>query len=347
MKYSKIKKGAEIEKENDHIAVFSGCVSEELAAFLHSIPFLKYFVSIFALFQMSRPGIVAVVLLTPASAAFLATNGFPAIIPSIFGTLTICLAVASAHIFNDYCDVEVDKINPRACWRPLVKNLVSRKQALFASILLAIASVTCAAILNWTCAVILLFGIGFIYSYSAYFKGTVWGFLPPALAAFIIPLGGFGAYNASAAFSKPAILMGLVGFFFELIPYWSQTIPDIEGDKTRKLPTIAVKYGASKTAATILITYLPCMVFMWLLGKEVHLSGLYFLIIICGGAAVALTIIFLLFKPAPSRALALYFTSLIFIGIVSVVIILEKAYYAKEKYFDFGRQILDFLEKNL
>ena len=258
-----------VTKEGDPVSALSDSISEEFAAFLRSVPLLKYFVPVIALFFMARPGVIVVVLLTPACAAFLATSGFPPLYESILGALAISFAVASAHIFNDYCDIETDRLNPRAKWRPLPTGLVGRKSALAVSIIFAAVSLVFAFLLNWVCAILLVCGVALIFSYSAYLKRTVWGFLPPAVAAFLIPLGAFGAYNPAAAFSLPAIIIALAGFFFELIPYWCQTLPDIEGDRIRRIPTIAVKLGARKTSIAILFCYVLCIFFLVLLGREV------------------------------------------------------------------------------
>jgi 4-hydroxybenzoate polyprenyltransferase len=332
-----------VTREGDPIATLSNSISEELTSFLNSVPLLDRFVGVFALFLMARPGVILIVLLTPASAAFLATSGFPLLYESVLGALAISFAIASAHIFNDFCDIETDRLNPRTKWRPLPAGLVSRKTALIVSIIFAAVSLVFAFLLNWVCVILLLCGVALIFSYSAYLKKTVWGFLPPAVAAFLIPLGAFGAYNPAAAFSLPAIIMGLAGFFFELIPYWCQTLVDIEGDRARGIPTIAVKLGARKTSIAILFCYVLCIFFLVLLGRQVPLGRPYFLVLICGAVIVGLMTILLLLKPVGKRALALYFISLIFIGAVALAIILETAYNAKDKYLHLGREILDFL----
>jgi 4-hydroxybenzoate polyprenyltransferase len=332
-----------ITREGDPIAALSDSISKEFASFLNSVPLLKYFVPIIALFFMVRPGVIVVVLLTPASAAFLATSGFPPLYQSLLGALAISFAIASAHIFNDFCDIETDRLNPRTKWRPLPAGLVSRKSALAVSIIFAAVSLIFAFFLNWVCAILLVCGVALIFSYSAYLKRTVWGFLPPAFAAFLIPLGAFGAYNPAAAFSSPAIIMGFAGFFFELIPYWCQTFPDIEGDRARGIPTIAVKLGARKTSVAILLCYVLCMLFLLLLGKHTSLGTPYFSVVICGGILVALMVILLLIRPDGKRALGLYFISLIFIGAVALAIIFQTAYNAIDKYLNLGREVLDFL----
>jgi 4-hydroxybenzoate polyprenyltransferase len=317
-----------LRKENEKIAALSQSISEEFASFLNSVPLLRYFVPAIALFFMARPGVILVVLLT---------------YQSLLGALAISFAIASAHIFNDFCDIETDLLNPRTKWRPLPAGLVSRKSALIVSIVFAAISLVFAFFLNPVCAILLICGVALIFSYSAYFKKTAWGFFPPALAAFLIPLGAFGAYNPTAAFSSLAIIMALAGFFFELVPYWCQTLVDIEGDRTRGIPTIAVKLGTRKTSIAILFCYVLCIFFLVLLGREVSLGRPYFLVVICGAVPVGLMTILLLRKPVGKRALALYFISLIFIGAVALAIILETAYSAKDKYLNLGREVLDFL----
>jgi len=298
---------------------------DEIVEFAKLIPFIDKFVPIMALFVMSRPMIIAVAAITPASAAFVANNGFPPIIKSLIALICLCFAVASAHIFNDFCDAEVDLLNRRTQLRPMVLGLIKRKTALVASIIFSILSLGIAFFINTACVLLLAAGIFLIFTYSAKLKRTQLGFLPPALAAFLIPPGAFAVYDPSQAFCEAALVIGLAGFFFELVPYWSQSLPDVEGDRSRGLRTISVCYGARKAAVAIFFSFILCLPFLIYLHRIALLSTPYLLFTTIGGGILLLYLLVFIFKPTPQNALISYFSSLSFIGIVSMIIIFEKA----------------------
>ena len=313
------------QRDRNPIDMLAESLLDEIIEFVKLIPFIEKFVPFLALLVMSRPMIMAVAIITPACSAFVANNGFPPIKNSLLGLICLCLAIASAHIFNDFCDADVDRMNRRTQLRPIVLGLVKRKTALTVSMLLAILSLIVAFFINFTCVLLLAAGIFLIFGYSARFKQTQLGFLPPALAAFLIPPGAFAVYDPTRAFSYLAIVVGLAGFFFELVPYWSQTLPDIEGDRTRRLQTISVVYGERRAAVSIFLSFVICLFFLLYLYGLADLSMAYLLFTAIAGGLLIMFLLWFIFRPSPRNALIVYFLSLMFIGVVSLIIIAERA----------------------
>ncbi|MCK4929364.1 MAG: UbiA family prenyltransferase, partial [Methanosarcinales archaeon] len=82
--------------------------------------------------EMLRPEIADMDLALPVASALLATyllnGGLPALVPFILALVGAYFAITSSYVFNDYCDVDIDKINlPQ---RPLPSSRVTRKNAL-------------------------------------------------------------------------------------------------------------------------------------------------------------------------------------------------------------------------
>jgi 4-hydroxybenzoate polyprenyltransferase len=168
-------------------------------------------------------------------------------------------------------------------------------------------------------------GIFLIFTYSAKLKKTQIGFLPPALAAFLIPLGAFAVYDPAQTFCRASIVIGLAGFFFELVPYWSQTLPDVEGDRNRGLKTISVCHGERTAAVFIFLSFAVCLVFLLYLYKIALLSTPYLLFTTIVGGLLALFLVWFIFRPDARNALISYFSSLFFIAAISLIIIAEMA----------------------
>ena len=94
-----------------------------------SLPFKQGFVPLLALFIMSRPALIATGVIVAASSAFIASDGLPSIRESFMGLVSLCLAIASAHIFNDFCDADIDRFYRRTQLRPLVLGFLEKKTA--------------------------------------------------------------------------------------------------------------------------------------------------------------------------------------------------------------------------
>lgn len=309
----------------DPIDLLSESLLDEIIEFVKLIPFMGRFVPVLALVVMSRPIIMAVAAIAAVSSAFLVNNGIPPIKGSLLGLVCLWIAIASAHIFNDFCDAEADRMNRRTQLRPLVLGLVKRKTALTVSMFLSIISLIVAFFINLTCVLLLAAAILLMFAYSAKLKQTQIGYLPLALAAFLIPPGVLAVYNPARAFCDITIVIGLAGFFFELVLHWSRNLSDVEGGMDRRLRTTSFYYGERKAASSILLSFIICLFFLIYLYRLAMLSMPYLLVTAIGGGLLAIFLVWLVFRPDPRNALISYFSSLLFISTISLVIIAEKA----------------------
>jgi geranylgeranylglycerol-phosphate geranylgeranyltransferase len=148
------------------------------------------------------------------------------------------LSAASGNIINDYFDVETDKINRPD--RPLVSNVLARRNAISIYIIFSVISlfisyfINPAALLTNVCALTLLF----FYSYK--FKKVI--LLGNLIVAFLTGLafiyGGIAVNNFKSALI-PAIFAFLINFIRELV----KDMEDIEGDKSAGVFSFPYLYG--------------------------------------------------------------------------------------------------------
>ncbi len=298
---------------------------DEIIESVKLIPFIEKLVPVLALVVMSRPTIMAVAAIALTSSAFLANNGIPPIKDSLLGLICFWLATASAHIFNDFCDADVDHMNRRTQLRPMVLGLVKQKTALTVSMILFILSLIVAFFINLICVLLVAAGIFLMFVYSAKLQRTQIGFLPPALAAFLIPQGAFAVYNPTRAFCDLSLVISLVGFFFCLVAYWSRTLSDVEGYRVERFGAISARYGARKAALPVLLSFIICLFFLLYLYRLTALSMSYLLVTAIGGGVLSGFLLWLVYRPNFRNARVSYFLSLFFISIVSLIIIAEKA----------------------
>ncbi|MDY6932014.1 MAG: UbiA family prenyltransferase [Halobacteriota archaeon] len=277
------------------------------------------------LLELVRPDILAAILLTPIATAFLAVRGIPPIYESLLAIGMMASAIGAAHSFNDYFDRDIDALNKRTKNRPLVVGSVTPQAALSFSVMLMIISVVFAILLNPTEVVLILIGIVMITTYSARLKRTRIGFIPPAIGSALLPFGAWAAYHPESVLSTTPILISIIGFCFELQPYWCDTISDIKGDRERNAYTIPVYYGSEFTSKIMLGMYVVSFLALLSLYNVAGLGILYLAIVFGMGIFVLYGFIDFAINHKPEKAERLFKMAMSYISIISVVIILEMA----------------------
>lgn len=170
--------------------------------------------------------------------------------------LIFSLSVGAVYIFNQIADIEVDKKNGGL---PLLASgIVSKRMAIFFSILMSISSILLPLFTNHK-SVALLSALalitGFLYSFKPfYFSGK------PVLD-FISNAFGYGIIAFAAGWVCGGRTLFNMNFFISSLPYFllmcagsiSSTLPDIDGDAVENKNTTAVMFGPKK--AHLLATF--------------------------------------------------------------------------------------------
>lgn len=169
---------------------------------------------------------------------------------------------ASAMIFNDYFDIEVDRVNSPA--RPLPSGRIKPREAIFLGILtggiafLIAFSMAPAAFL----AACLLWILGYFYNWKWKAYGLAGNLIVSLNVAMTFLVGAFSV----GQIRNPAVwLFAGVAFLFDLGEEIAGDAMDIDGDRKRGSRSIAILYGrgtALKVSALvfgmmILLTLLP------------------------------------------------------------------------------------------
>ena len=216
------------------------------------------------LYKLSRPlstltGVLAVVL----GGYVAGTGAWDKIALAALATL---LAAASANAWNDYRDIDIDRINQPQ--RPLPSGMVSLRAALIFSIVLATLSIVLAALISPIALAIAIGSIILLYVYSVWLKSTVLlGNATVALISALSPIfGGVAAGNAG-----PSLWLGAIVFVGIFAREVLKTLADYEGDNAHNVRTISTAVGP-RAARTV---------FFFLLGMTAivmmapYLAGLY------------------------------------------------------------------------
>ncbi len=187
--------------------------------------------------------------------------GAPAWWPVIMAAITVLLITSSTNAWNDYIDIEIDKINKPD--RPLPAGLISPRGALTFAIVGSILSLITAIFVSQTGFLIALGANILLYIYSWKLKCTV--LLGNATVATIVALcfifGGVAAGNV-----QPTVMLAISAFFAMIGREILLTMADYKGDLQQGCNTISTVWGKKVagifvviflgiSAATMILTY--------------------------------------------------------------------------------------------
>ncbi|HRQ41706.1 MAG TPA: geranylgeranylglycerol-phosphate geranylgeranyltransferase [Chloroflexota bacterium] len=174
--------------------------------------------------------------------------------------LATFLISMAANAWNDYLDIEIDRINQPQ--RPLPSGQVRPRSAWVFSVVLTVASLFIAALISWPAFAIALVSAALLYLYSWKFKSTILfgNFTIASISAMSAVFGGVAAGNVRPSLWLAAVILTAI-MGREIL----KTLADYEGDLRQHCRTISTAWGRRPAriiffllaAATIVTMMLP------------------------------------------------------------------------------------------
>ncbi len=170
--------------------------------------------------------------------------------PVIAAALTVLLITISTNAWNDYVDIEIDRINKPG--RPLPAGTISPKGALTFFVIGTALSLVIATFINLPAFLIALGANILLYLYSWKLKCTVlWGnIVVAAIIGLCFIYGGVAAANIG-----PTLMLAATVFMAMMGREILKTMADYRGDLDQKCNTISTVWG-KKTARRYTIVFL-------------------------------------------------------------------------------------------
>jgi protoheme IX farnesyltransferase len=228
--------------------------------------------------ELTKPRVVALIVLTAIVGTLLSTPGVPPLDALIFGNLGIALSAASAAAINHVLDRQIDARMARTRKRPLPAGHLGHVQALTFALLLGLASmVILVAFVNVLTAA-LSFASLIVYAvvYTVWLKratpqniviGGAAGAAPPVL----------GWVAVSNHVDPHALLLFLIIFAWTPPHFWALAIARRHDYAKADIPMLPVTHGVEFTRLHVLLyTVILCLV--TLLPYMTGMSGLLYLI---------------------------------------------------------------------
>ena len=195
---------------------------------------------------LAKPGMVLGNLISAAAGFFLASKGQIDGVALAATLIGMSLVVASACVFNNCIDREIDRKMVRTRNRGLATGVVSLKSALSYAIILAVAGMAllCAAT-NLLSVVITLAGLViYVVVYSLYMKrNSVYSTLIGSLAGAAPPLAGYCA--VTGRFDMGAMILLSIFTLWQMPHCYSIAVYRLDDYAAAGIPVLPVKQGTA------------------------------------------------------------------------------------------------------
>lgn len=294
---------------------------------------MRQFISQFkAHIELLRPPLAAMDLAMPAAAALLAVwtveAALPPLLPFIIASIAAYCAITSSYVYNDCCDIDVDRIGMPN--RPLPSAQLSKKDAQLWSLFLFLVAAAVSLYLNPESFIVLAIATIFITIYSAWAKrNTPFSWVFVGLSFGLVPLGVWLAFEPAGILKAGAglhpssiILSAMIG-----ITDWGFTncdaSRDVAGDKEKGIPTTPATYGIPATARMVTGFWVIGVILSIALGLSSNLGWLYMAVAAIAGVWLLLQNLDFVRHPTAKRGELLFYQSANYRAVLFAAIIAD------------------------
>jgi protoheme IX farnesyltransferase len=246
--------------------------------------------------QLTKPRVVALIVLTSVVGTLLATPDFPPLAALIWGNLGIGLAAACAATLNQVLDQRIDAKMARTRTRPLPTGGLDERQALIFAAILGVTAMLLLWLLVNPLTATLTFAslIGYAVIYTLWLKrATPQNIVIGGAAGAAPPVLGWAAVTNTI--DPHALLLFLIIFAWTPPHFWALAIARRDDYAKVGIPMMPVTHGVEFTRLQVLL-YTVILVLASLLPWIVGMSQLIYL-----AAALCLNAAFLYYAVALKR----------------------------------------------
>jgi protoheme IX farnesyltransferase len=226
---------------------------------------------------LTKPAIVALLLLTTLCGMILGASGFPPISILVLTLLGGALTAGGAGALNQYIDRDIDRKMVRTRGRPVADERISPREALIMGFALSIAGVTILAVgVNILSALLAVIGlVYYVVFYTIILKpSTPSNIVIGGAAGAIPPLVGWAAVTGSL--TMPALFLFALIFFWTPPHFWALALLKRSDYQRADIPMLPVIRGGDQTRWQILL-YSVQVVALTLLMPLVGLGGILYI----------------------------------------------------------------------
>jgi heme o synthase len=273
---------------------------------------------------LTKPRIMALLLLTGAAGMFVGAQGVPDLGLLAATIVGLGLACGGASALNHVLDRDIDSSMGRTSKRPVAAGRVSAELALeFGLALSALSFVLLGSVVNVLAAVLALVGnLFYVLIYTRWLKrSTPQNIVIGGAAGAVPPLVGWAA--ATGNLTLPALYLFLIVFFWTPPHFWALALLIKRDYEAARIPMLPVVRGDRETVRQILL-YTVALVALTLVPVLTGTFGpLYLVAAVLLGAQFLRLAWSLRRELTPRRASVLFHYSLAYLALLFVAMALD------------------------
>lgn len=285
-----------------------------------------------AYFALLRPPLAPMDLAMPAAAALLASyavsGALPPLWPFILATLGAYCAITSSYVYNDCCDIDVDRVAMPD--RPLPSAQLTKKEAQIWSLLLFSIAAAVALYLNPESFACLVAATIMITIYSAWAKrNTPFSWIFVGLSFGLVPLGVWLAMEPAGVLRAGPGLhpAGIILAAMICITDWGFTncdaSRDVHGDREKGIPTTPATYGIPATAKMVALFWVIGIALSLAMGLSAGLGLFYLAAAALAGGWLLLQNLDFVKNPTAARGDKLFYQSANYRAVLFAALIID------------------------
>ncbi|MAX06388.1 heme o synthase [Gammaproteobacteria bacterium] len=275
-------------------------------------------------YEMCKPRVVMLMILTSLVGMFLAVPGMVPIDILILGNLGIALVAASGAVVNHLIDRKIDIMMKRTHNRPLPQGRVDARQTIVFAIALGVTGM--GILLYWVNPIsawlTLASFVGYAFIYTGYLKhATPQNIVIGGLSGAMPPLLGWSAVTGTI--EPDALVLVLIIFAWTPPHFWALAIHRKDEYAKSGVPMLPVTHGEFVTKVHIIV-YTVVLVIVSVFPYFSGMSGLLYL-----ASALVLGFGFLIwsgllmFKPKATTAMDTFKYSIVYLTVLFVALVAD------------------------
>lgn len=229
-------------------------------------------------YLLTKPGIILGNLVTVAAGFLLASRGtinFKLFFATLIG---LAFIMASACVFNNYIDRQIDKKMERTKNRALVRGLICGRHAIFFATFLGILG-NAILFLYTNFLTVFVAGIGFfvyVVLYSLWKCRTIYGTAIGSIAGAVPPVVGYCA--VSNHFDTGALIFFAMMVLWQMPHFFSIALFHFDDYRAAEIPVLPIKKGVRRTKIHMML-YIVGFIFAAMMLTFFNYTGYLYLTI--------------------------------------------------------------------
>ncbi|TQV70717.1 protoheme IX farnesyltransferase [Exilibacterium tricleocarpae] len=288
-------------------------------------------------YQLCKPGVVALMILTSLIGMLLATPGIVPLDILIIGNLGIALCAGSAAAINHLVDRHVDQKMARTFNRPVARGRVEPMQAAFFALVIGVLGMALLIVFvnSLTAWLTLASLLGYAVVYTLFLKrATPQNIVIGGIAGAAPPLLGWTAVTGEI--HGHGLLLVLIIFAWTPPHFWALAVHRKDEYANADIPMLPVTHGVHYTKVHILLYTLILIAVTLLPFATGMLNWLYLLGAVVLGAGFLYWALVLLFGSQPNAGMDTFRYSIVYLMALFVIMLLDHYLLPVTQPFDLG-----------